>query len=617
MEDYPADTNAAAVILADYGTVSFERGYNLVFKRHRRIKILRETGYDWGTFAFSYHARDRLQEVNRVEGQTFLMQDGWVQRHELNKGDIFKEDLDGDFKRIRFTLPALAPGAVIEYRYEVQSKSPVLMPEWSFQASEPTLWSEFRPEIPLTLHYVQATRGILQFHIEESEKAFRPVGQSMVYRLVMRDVPAIREEPYMTTAENYRARLEYQLASYLDPGFGVRTYMQTWAVLAQELMEHNDFGRQLDRPRRVMRDQVAALIEGKAAPLEKMQALYDYVRTSIEWNGDRGYLLGQDLDAVLTARKGSSPEMALLLIAMLREAGLEAHPVLISTRQHGFVVEQYPLLRQFNDVLVYVEAGGKAYLLNATDPVRPYHLLPYESLNGRGWLVRKDNARWIDVATSGKYVHLANVEATLAEDGAVTGTLRAADDAYSGVAKRRTLRQEGGDPFVRNVLLKGLADVQVDSVHIAHEAEVDRALETTVAFTVPAYAQTAGDFLYVNPVLIDRVVENPLKPLERTFPVDFGYSEDVLYTMRLRLPEGFEVRERPGYVRIPLPDNGGAFTRSVEVQSGVLVVQTRLVRTKAIFQPRYYGALREAFDRLVAAQAEQVVLERVTQATGD
>ena len=46
MDHYAPDTNAAVVILADYGDVYFEGDGEMVFERHRRIKILTEAGYD-------------------------------------------------------------------------------------------------------------------------------------------------------------------------------------------------------------------------------------------------------------------------------------------------------------------------------------------------------------------------------------------------------------------------------------------------------------------------------------------------------------------------------------------------------------------------------------------
>lgn len=614
MAAYPADTNATAVVLADYGTVAFEQDFGIVFRHHRRIKILTEAGYEWGNVRLPYYAEDHTQDVQEVRGQTFTVgADGKVKRQGMPKGSVFRENVGEGYRQVRFTLPALAPGAVIEYQYTLRSKSPIFVPEWAFQDSEPVLWSEFRIEIPGRLGYVRATRGVLNFHIQEEKDGVTPTGGSRIFRFVMRDVPALREEPYMTTPENFRARLEYQLASYYDPGFGVRRFLQTWDEVAKQLMENDAFGRQIDRPRRNVRDQVEAVTAGLTDPVERMRALYDFVRTNVAFTGHMGYFLDRDLDDVLKTRTGSSPEVALLLVSMLREAGLEAEPVLISTRSHGTIIEEYPLLRQFNDVLVYVQAGGKPFLLDATDPLRPYDLLPYEALNGRGWLVRKGGAQWVGIQATGRYAHQAAITAALSEDGTLAGMLEASDGGYSALFKRRRLKDDGAEKLVRDVFLDGLDEVVLDSHAVAGADSVDGALKTQAAFTVPAYAQAAGDYLYVNPTVVDRTDENPLRLPERTFPVDFGYPSDVNYNLRLTLPEGYEVHEKPATQRLSLPNGGASFTRVVEVVDGVLVMQTRFVRARGVYDTREYHDLRAFYDRLVAAQAEPVVLKRTQQ----
>ena len=615
MTHYPADTNAAAVILADYGTVEFDPDYSLTFRRHRRVKILREDGYDWGTVVLAYRSADRMQNVSEVRGQTFAVgADGKVKRLKMDKSAVFREDVDGEYKQVRFTLPGLAPGAVIEYQYTLRSNSPVFVPEWQFQNSEPTLWSEFRPEFPPRLGFVQAVRGVLDFHIDETQEILRPDGTGTRRRIVMRDVPALREEAYMTTPQNFRARIEYQLASYFDPRSGPRQFLQTWDELAKTLIENNAFGRQLDRPRRNVREQVEALTAGLTEPEAKLQTLYDYVRTQVAFDGKAGIFLDRDLDDVLKTRKGSSPEIALLLVSMLREAGLEAYPVLISTRSHGYIIEQYPLLRQFNDVIVYAQAGGETFLLDATDPLRPYDLLPYEALNERGWLVRKTDARWIDVTAAGRYTHLTVVAGELAADGTLTAVLDASDGGYSALYKRRRLKEDGAEKLVRNVFLDGLHDVRLDAHHVAHADSVTLPLKTTADFAVPAYAQAAGDFLYLNPTVLGRTEENPLKLPERTFPVDYGYPADMVYQLRLKLPDGYEVREKPSAMRLALSSGGMTFTREADVQDGELVLQTRFVRAKSLFAPRHYDDLRDFYDRVVAAHAEQIVLKRTSVA---
>ena len=242
---FPADSNAAAVALLDYGRVRVRKNLQLVFERHRRVKLLSEAAYDaWGTVEIPCYADDDVQEVSDIEGQTFVLgPEGEVARHELDDDVIFDEDVDGASRRVRFTLPALAPGAVIEYRYEIESAHPLYMPDWSFQAGEPTRWSEFRVTIPEMLDYVTQFQGSKSPDINESDDTrmqlrfrWEEAGfsrsrkrllrmQAVKRRWVMKDVPALREEPFMTTPDDYRAMLRFQLAR-----IGLRGQRPLWEM---------------------------------------------------------------------------------------------------------------------------------------------------------------------------------------------------------------------------------------------------------------------------------------------------------------------------------------------------------------------------------------------------
>lgn len=618
MTVFPADTNARAVVLADYGEVRFNPNHSVVFTRHRRIKILSEGGYDWGTFSITYLDEDKMEYVSSVRGQTFTVgPKGKVQRHKMEKSAIFREDVDGRYKRVRFTLPALAPGAVIEYSYQVNAVNPVLVPDWSFQFDEPVLWSEYRMEIPNTLGYVQVSRGVLNFHLREMEDVKRPWGEGRRLRLVMRDVPALRYEPFMTTPFDYRAYVEFQLAQYYVPRQGIRSFMKTWDDLARELMEHKDFGGELTRQRRVVAEQAAAVTAGLTDPEEKMRALYDYVRTAIAWDGRGGIFAYQNLDEVLEKHQGSSAEMALLLTMLLREAGLTANPVLISTRSNGRILDTYPLLSQFNRVLVAVDLMGDRHLLDATDPLRPYDLLPVEALNGRGWLIRPEDNTWIAVASTGRYVRQLFVAATLDAEGTLTARVRASDGGYSALQKRHTLQEEKPDAFVRDVILADLPGVTLDSHAVMHREELTEVLQTTAAFTLPAYAQAAGDYLYLNPTLLDRQEENPLRLPERSFPVDFAHPYDLNYTLQLTVPEGFTIQEHPRDLRVIVPGGGARFQRQVRLHGQTLTVQTRFVLDRTVFEPNQYAGLRNFYGQVVAMHAEQVVLKQERAASAE
>lgn len=611
MEAYPADANAAAVVLSDVGTVHFDSRAQVVYERHRRIKILAEGGYDWGTVELPYLAEDRMQRVLDIDGHTFtLSEDGEVERHELDGDDIFEEDVNGAYRRKRFTLPALTPGAVIEYRYEMRSKTPLLIPEWSFQANEPTLWSEYEVEIPDRFHFVQIVHGAPDFHIKAHNEVHGPAGESQRHRWVMTDVPALRKEPFVTTLENYRARITLQLKSYIFRGH-TKQFMSSWDQLAEELLDRSDFGSQLDSGGDV-RTRAELLVRGADSPLAKIEALYNYVSTKVEWNGVQGFIPERTVDDVLEVQSGSNPEITLLLAAMLRNVGVEAHPVLLSTRDHGKMQPAYPFLSQFNTTAVYVETPDQAYLLEATDPLRPHTLLPVRALNGTGWVVTEEGGRWLRIGPNPNQRRVS-VVGYLDGDGTVQAEAQVIDSDYSALQRRRMVQDKGEQEFIRDVILNGLDDVNVQSHEMQNDAPGDP-LVSKVAFQAPVYAQQAEPFLYFNPTLLERRKENPLQAPTRSFPVEYAYPRDMTFMLSLQLPEGYVVEETPPDIQVQLPDKSGYFQRMIDVANHRLTLQARLLIGKTTFEPADYEALRDFYQRVIAAQAEHVVLKRTHEA---
>ncbi|MGH7453738.1 MAG: hypothetical protein ACRENG_20480, partial [bacterium] len=139
-------------------------------------------------------------------------------------------------------------------------------------------------------------------------------------------------------------------------------------------------------------------------------------------------------------------------------------------------------------------------------------------------------------------------------------------------------------------------------------------LTIQVFFSASEHAQAtpvwvAGDKIYLNPILCGRREENPFKQPERTFPVDFGYATQQSYTLNLTLPEGCMALELPQNISLSLPNDGGQFRRLAQVEENHLQLVSQVMIRKPRFAPEEYQALREFYDRLVAVQAETIVLK--------
>jgi transglutaminase-like putative cysteine protease len=618
MTSYPPDSNASALILCDYGEVHFDDEYNIVYTRHRRIKIFTKGGFEWGTHSVSYHTKDRTQRVRDLEGMTITLRgDGTISTTELDDESVFEEDVTESWERVRFTLPALTEGCVVEYRYTIESESPHYMPDWEFQTSEPALWSEFRVKIPNVFGYAVLTQGYERFFVNESEvtkQSFRsPRGLEMVNvasaRWVIKDVPAIREEPFMTTVDDYLAKVTFQLSIVSWPGIPAKKILQSWDEVVEELLDFKRFGGQLSGFSDV-RKQTETIVAGMQDSMQKAVAIYDFVRNTIVWNQKNRVYVENDVDEVLESKSGSSAEVNLLLCLMLRHAGLSANPVLLSTRNNGKVYTAYPMINQFNYVITQLRIGQTTLFLDATDRFRPFRHLPVQALNQNGLSIDEDGYSWAAIQPVGKGLSRTMVTATLSVDGAVKGTVQKSFSDYTALSERKSLADMKEDEYVKKELGAEESGMSIDSFTISNKDSSDKPLILEVSFTAASLSQVLDDFIYVNPTMVDRTKENPFKLANRTFPVDYAYPREASYTLLLTLPAGYVLKEIPREISLSLQQGIGRYTRRATVENNVVQLRHQFELSKVLIASPFYKSLREFYDRIVSLEAEQLVLQR-------
>ena len=655
MKSFPEDSSASAVVLCDYGKAWFTGNLDLIFEHHMRIKILSESGVDLARVTIPYHSKKKIQDVKDIQGQTFyLSEEGKEKKRKLSKKSIHKKNIDEEHAVVGFTLPELRPGCVIEYRYKIISKHPKYLPDWYFQSSAPVRWSEYRIRVPENFEYLTIFPAEQDMHINESNPfqqriaiKYQPkdAGTGMYtgtspgkavfeingleHRMVMKDIPAIREHPFITSLDDYRIKLEIQLKAIYHFGFSSRwssavdelhphlrktaeasdriNVLTTWKDVAKRLMDSRNFGSQIQE-HEILRQQ-AEKIAGEATTSEhKIEAISKYLMSRVQWNGKYSITIDQELDRVFHSGGGSNAEIAFVLISMLRDVGLDAHPVLISTRSHGMIRKEFPTEDQFNDVLVHVNTSEGNYMLDVRDPIRPFTLLPIEALKEEGWLVDEDNPHWIRIMAPGKYKHHVTINATFQDDNSIRAALRSEDGEYSALDKRHELKEKGGKNFIHNYLLQDFADVRVDSFSIIHRDVPEKDLVTNVIFSASDIAQSLGDSIVLNPILIDRLDENPFSSPQRSCPVDFAYPQDMSYTLDLKIPQDLVIAKHPENFILILPRDSGTFSRTLQIDGNVFRLTSRIQINKARFRVAEYEELREFYGRIVEAHSEKIVL---------
>lgn len=174
MKTYEADPDADAVVLCDYATLSFnfdtnERQWENSLKRICRIKIFNDDGYKWATESVLLYDDNNLEEsISQIKGFTYTLENGKTIKTKLGKGDIFTEKASKNYTRVKFTMPNVKEGSVIEFSYSVRSNYLTILKRWQFQKSIPVKWSEYIVSIPDYLTYLKNTTGFESFFIYET-----------------------------------------------------------------------------------------------------------------------------------------------------------------------------------------------------------------------------------------------------------------------------------------------------------------------------------------------------------------------------------------------------------------------------------------------------------------
>lgn len=642
MTVYEQDTTAAAVILYDEGSSEViynqTKGFTLEYQRFVRIKILKQSGTDWGNFSIPlYSSIQNREEIGTIKGITFNFENGKVEKTEMKKDAVFRERENKYWEMIRLSLPAVKTGSVIDLKYSIVSPLLWNLRSWKFQYLIPVKWSQYEVIYPEYFNYNHSSLGYhpLNSQTETTKNASinltttthtngalvgsgnQRTNESIPYRAnvfnyTAKDVPALKTEPYLTTLENYTTKLKFELSNIdlTKIGGSFKNYTSSWNEIASGLLLDDDFGVQI-KSANFAKDDIAALTAGKTDEKQKMIALYTFIQQNIKWDKLKSYMPSKSLRKTFNDKTGNSAEINLLLVAMLKESGIEADPVILSTRDNGMVSFVHPTLSDCNYVIARAMINGTAVLLDATEPNLPAGLIPFRCLNGQGRLIKKDHTVEVPLVDS-KSVSNTSIDIVL-KDGKFTGTLNSIEGGLNAFYFRESVKDASGEKEFFEKLKNKSTDIQFDDYTYSNLDSIYKYTEKKYSIVLQNDTETDADIIYFNPVLANRIASNPFTAPTREYPVDYGVPFTDTYQLSLVIPEGYAVEELPQNKSFGLEGKSGSFFYQTSQVGNRIILSMRLNIEKSLFLPAEYQMLKEFYNLLVSKEAEQIVLKKINK----
>lgn len=624
MTVYEQDTSAAALILGERGNLFFDyKGQNTEIRLevHRRIKIFKRAGFSQGDIAIHYYSQNNSSSVTNLKVKVFNP-DG--SNTSIPKGDIFKEQVSDYVSAKKFSVPNLTEGSIIDYQYTITTQNVFSLSRWSFQRDIPVRLSEYIVTIPKWYNYVNLKVGgpiqsdppvkkveNISFNQGGGTKMGTTQVEFFTTRYYAENLPAMKEETYVTTMEDYLANIRFQLSKVEPFNKPVEYIMTSWDKVAAEIKDSKSFGRQYLKKNNYSKVSEAAQSTMIAATTEmdKMHAAYDFVLDNIEWNERYRMSVEESLNKVFEAKSGGSGEMNLMLLALLTEAGIKASPVLISTRDNGRPIDFYPILGQFNHVMVLAEIEEKKYYLDATEKNRPIGFPEVNSLNKKGWMI-DEGQKWVDIETpkSGD-VFMTNL--TLDAEGSLTGDFSASSSGYSGFDEREIAQGDKEGIYWQKRLGEFNAEAEIQDISYEGMDKNDKHMKAKMTCSIPDAAQVSGDFIYFSPIVYSNFDENPFKLEKRLYPVDISHPFKEQLIINLTIPEGYAIEELPEQINLALPNKGGKYQYLISQQEDILQIIWKIDMKQLNFSPEEYKGVKNFFDMIMEKQGEQIVLKKV------
>ncbi|HMO62176.1 MAG TPA: DUF3857 domain-containing protein [Ferruginibacter sp.] len=647
------DSGTHAVVVADVGLSEFmtntsSQSFSLLFRHKKRMKIISKNGFDIATVSIPLYigSNGKEEKLEDFRAYTYNLVNGKVIETRLEKDNLFTEKVNKNWVVKKFTFPALQEGSILEYSYQIKSDFIFNLQPWEFQGKYPVLWSQYDANIPEFFKYVTLSQGYFPFFVNKSEQVessftftkrkteeeayldrgsgfnsgqsrtpivstFNLKGKIYYHTWIMKEVPALKEEPFTTTIKNAVAKIEFQLNQIAYPGTIAQNYMDSWEKVAEEMRNEEKFGSAISGANNWLNDELSVVAGGAATEIEKARKLYEYVRNNFTWNGESRLYLTTGLRDVYRNKSGSSADINLMLIAMLRNRGLNVNPVILSTRQHGFTHEIYPLMDRYNYVIAALHIGNEIIYLDATHPRMPFGKLPLYVYNG--------HAREITTQTAAPLTFMADdiIEKTSTtvyvvnmDNGKTEGSYSQQKGIYQSMQLRNKLLKTTLPDYQKEIAAQWPDDIEITLLEVDSLKKTEEPILVKIELNLKAF-ENKDDIVYFSPMLDATINKNPFTAAERFYPVEMPYTFEDIYSLTMQVPTGYKIEELPKSERLNFNEDEALFEYLISASGTDINLRCRLQFNKANFDNEDYQSLRDFYAYIIKKQAEQIVFKKI------
>lgn len=634
---HPTDSSANAAILYISEVINFyntERdGFMQEREVYERIKIYNKDGYNWATKkVFLYKGgSDASEKLTNIKGVTYNLIDGKIEKDKLKSDGIFDEDSNEYTEINTLTMPNIKDGAIIEYSYKIVSpflqiddlyfQSVVPINKLDMAIATPQFYSYNRQINPKAFYAPEIKEDVLD-RTYGSTSSSRAFGGSRgttfernnttyfdnVLRISEENIPAIKAEAFSGNIDNYISKMSMELSAVLNKqGVPQQLYSSTWEKVSKTIFDFSSFGDQLKKTK-FFEEDVNNLLEGIEHPFEKAAMLHAFVKSKVKWNGNLGYTSRKGIKNAYKEGVGNIGDINLLLTAMLKSQGLEAHPVLVSTMDNGIPI--FPTRNGFNYVVSIVYHEGSYMLLDASEFYSAPNVLPLRALNWQGRIIKDSGySDWVSLRGTGSSSETTFLNVKINLDNSAEGKVRKSITSQSALLYRNEFANMSKEAH-QNTIEKGFGDIVVSDLEVEDINNIMLPVKLAYNYRLDNAVDEIGENIYMSPLLFMTDEESPFKLEKRKYPIDFKMPFQQKFVVNIMLPDGYTVDTLPTSEMLNFKEGEATYSYVAKQNGKFLQLNITFDLNNSLIASTEYEVFKAFYEKIIQKQAEQIVLTK-------
>lgn len=638
---YPTDSSANAAFL--YKSKEIDIVFNDQLKKfqheetiHLRIKIYNKKGFKLGNQSIPYYTSSSGGEDTfyKLKAVTYNLEGNKVSKQKVSNKDIITDEKTNYYSFKKIAFPNLKPGSVIELKY-TRISNYFDISTYRTQENIPIKKLFYRTAIPEYFVYKKMNKGYYvispktetindSFIISSkyrSENYSSPTTTQFHQTTINfereineyngTNIPALKnDEPFTSNYTDYRGSIYYELSYIKYPNSPVERYAKDWISVCEKLHDSYSFGKQLKKSNYFSKD-LETLIKDKQTELDKIEVIFDFVKSKVHWNKHYSNHTTIGLEKAYKQGEGNIVEVNLLLIAMLKKAGIRAYPILLSTKSNGIPI--FPTLKKINYVIAGVKnKNDELIFLDASSPYNAIDILPTRALNWQGrMLINKKVNTPVNLALKSKANEILMANVKFDEKLNISGTLQTKITGKKALDFRNRYNKYSDDKLKSKLQKK--YHLNLDSYELNNKNDVNKPiiLKAKISNAAVKNREIINGKLYINPLLFLKDKNNPFKLDKRKYPIDLVSPYKQIKRISIVIPEGYKVTSIPKSFKGKTQENEFSYQYLINVSDNLINLIAIKEINQSIIPTNKYDELKNIYKHFIDKNSEKIVLEKI------